>query len=271
MSAQAVTLLADGCHFETKPSCGFPAPDANLFVWDPIFHIGPLGVTKPILLAVVVTVLTVAFFWAAFSKPKLVPRGMQNVGELGYLFVRDGIGRSIIGKQGDRYLPFLVSLFFFVWLMNLMAFIPGVQFPVTSRIGFPAGLAIVVWLVYMGIGFRKHGFVGFLKVLCWPSGVPAWVMVILVPIEFFSNVFVRPFTLAIRLFANMFAGHLLITTFSVAAWYLLAPNFGIIFAGVSLTLAIVMTAFELLIQALQAFIFTALTSSYIAGALEEAH
>jgi F-type H+-transporting ATPase subunit a len=272
VSAHAL-VLAESCHFETEPSCGFPAPGPEFFVWEPIFTIPGIdfGVTKPMLLSLLSALLILGFFWAAFGNSKVIPSKLQLIGEAGYTFVRDGISRDIIGKKGDRFLPFLMGLFFFIWVMNTLAFIPLIQFPATSRIAFPAGLAAMVWLLYMGVGFRKHGFLGYLKVLCWPSGVPGWVMVLLVPIEFISNVFVRPFTLAIRLFANMFAGHMLVATFSVAAWYLLAPNYGALFAGVSFVLAIVFIAFELLIQFLQAYIFTALTSTYLAGALEEAH
>jgi F-type H+-transporting ATPase subunit a len=96
-------------------------------------------------------------------------------------------------------------------------------------------------------------------------------MVILVPIEFFSNIFVRPFTLAVRAFANMFAGHLLIVMFSIASWYLLSPSLGALYGSVSFVVAAGLTAFELLVQFLQAYIFVMLASSYIAGALEEAH
>ena len=165
----------------------------------------------------------------------------------------------------------MVSLFFFVWVMNVMSIIPFAQFPVTSKIAFPAALAGLVWVTYMTLTFRKHGFVGGLKNLCWPSGIPGWVMFILVPIEFFSNIFVRPFTLAVRLFANMFAGHLLVVMFSVATWYLLTPSLGALYAGASFVVTIGLTAFELLIQFLQAYIFVMLASTYISGALEEAH
>jgi len=262
-------LASDGCHLNS--GCGFPAPGSEIFVFPPVFSIGSFDVTKPMLLAVIGVSAILIFFYQAFSRPKLVPRGAQNLGEVGYLFVRDGIAREAMGKKGDQYVPFLVTLFFLVWTFNFLSIVPFAQFPVTSRIAFPVVLALVVWVVYMWVGFRRHGFVGYLRVLCWPSGVPWWVMPILVPIEFFSNIFVRPFTLAIRLFANMFAGHLLIAMFSVATWYLLTPSIGALFAGISFALAIVMTAFELLIQALQAYIFTALTANYLAGALEEAH
>jgi F-type H+-transporting ATPase subunit a len=174
-----------------------------------------------------------------------------------------------MGKQGDKYVPFLLALFFFVWLMNVMSFVPGIQFPVSSIIAFPAALAIMVWLTYMYAGFKKHGL-GYFRVLGVPSGVPVGILFILTPIELLSNIFVRPFTLAIRLFANMFAGHLLVATFSAGAWYMFSVK-GIVFSGASFTMAIVMTGFELFIQALQAYIFVMLTASYLGGALEEAH
>src|SRR5580700_6377832 len=107
-----VEALPGGCHIVPK-GCGYTPPtQESAFHFSPIFHIGHWGVTKPELLMVIVVAVIIAFFWAAFSKPKLVPRGVQNIGELGILFVRDQILRPMIGKKGDGYMPFLVSLFF---------------------------------------------------------------------------------------------------------------------------------------------------------------
>jgi F-type H+-transporting ATPase subunit a len=267
----ALRTDGSGCHLFGNNGCGFPAPTKNIFDFTgrPIFTIGSFAVTKPIALAVLIVVLVVGFFWIAFAKPALVPRGVQNVGEVAYLFVRDQIARDAMGKKGDKYVPFLFSLFFFVWLMNVMSFIPGIQFPVSSRIAFPISLAVMVWLTYMYAGFKRHGL-GYFRVLGVPSGVPIGILLILTPIELLSNIFVRPFTLAIRLFANMFAGHLLLATFSAGAWYMFSAK-GIAFSGASFLMAIVMTGFELFIQALQAYIFVMLTASYLAGALGEAH
>ncbi|MFD9125922.1 F0F1 ATP synthase subunit A [Kitasatospora sp. NPDC059571] len=258
-----------GCHLNS--GCGFPAPGLNEFDFKPIFTVGGVDFTKPMLLSVLCALLVVGFFWAAFAKPKLLPGKLQLVGEIGYDFVKRSIVLETIGKKGEKYVPMLVSMFFFVWIMNIMSIIPFAQFPVMSRIAFPVGLAAVVWITYMTLTFKKHGFVGGLKNLCWPSGIPGWVMFILVPIEFFSNIFVRPFTLAVRAFANMFAGHLLIVVFSVASWYLLSPSIGALYGSVSFVVAVALTGFELLVQFLQAYIFVMLASSYIAGALEEAH
>ncbi|MFF1903128.1 F0F1 ATP synthase subunit A [Kitasatospora sp. NPDC058218] len=271
MSAELTSSLASGsCHFGDA-GCGFPAPGLNEFQFEPIFTIGSVEFNKPMLLSIIVSLLVIVFFWAAFAKPRLVPGKLQLVGEIGYDFVKRSIVLETIGKKGEKYVPMLVSMFFFVWLMNIMSVIPFAQFPVTAAIAFPAGLAAVVWVTYMTLTFKKHGFVGGLKNLCWPSGIPGWVMFILVPIEFFSNIFVRPFTLAVRAFANMFAGHLLIVMFSIASWYLLSPTLGALYGSASFIVAIGLTAFELLVQFLQAYIFVMLASSYIAGALEEAH
>ncbi|MFJ8043103.1 F0F1 ATP synthase subunit A [Kitasatospora sp. NPDC096147] len=267
-----LTLLASGgsCHFDDL-GCGFPAPGLNEFQFKPIFTIGSIEFNKPMLLAFFCAFLVIAFFWAAFAKPKLLPGKMQLVGEIGYDFVKRSIVLETIGKKGEKFVPMLVSMFFFIWIMNIMSIIPFAQFPVMAAIAFPAGLAAVVWFTYMFLTFKQHGFVGGMKNLCWPSGIPGWVMFILVPIEFFSNIFVRPFTLAVRAFANMFAGHLLIVMFSIASWYLLSPSLGALYGSVSFVVTIALTAFELLVQFLQAYIFVMLASSYIAGALEEAH
>jgi F-type H+-transporting ATPase subunit a len=269
----ALSTDGSGCHLFGSNSCGFghvsPSSEDFDFSHRPAFHFLGYGVTKPTLIVVLIIVLMLSFGWAAFNKPKMVPRGVQNVGEVAYLFVRDRIARDSMGKQGDKYVPFLFSLFFFVWLMNIMSIVPGVQFPVSSVYAFPLALALMVWLTYLYAGFQRHGL-GYFRVLGVPSGVPLGILVILTPIELLSNIFIRPFTLGIRLFANMFAGHLLLATFSAGAWYMFSVK-GIVFSGASFTMAIVMTGFELFIQALQAYIFVMLTASYLQGALEEAH
>ena len=268
MSAQ--TLLANSdCHINA--GCAFPAPGLNSFDFKPIFSVGGIEFTKPMLLAVICMLLVVGFFWVAFAKPKLVPGKLQLVGEIGYNFIARSIAREVIGKKGDKYVPFLMSIFFFVWLMNIMSIIPLAQFPSTSRFAFPAGLAALVFVTYMYLTFKTHGFKGGVKNLVWIEGLPKPLVPLIVLLEFIQNVITRPFTLAVRLWANMFAGHMLIVMFSVASWYLLTPSFLSVVAGGSFVLAAGMTAFEVLIQFLQAYIFTLLASIYISGALEESH
>jgi F-type H+-transporting ATPase subunit a len=267
-----VEALASGCHIFS--GCGYSPPivgqTSGIFYFTPIFHIGRWGVTKPELLMAIVVAVIIAFFWAAFRKPKLVPRGAQNVGELGVLFVRDQILRPMIGKKGDGYLPFLISLFFFIWMMNLLEIIPVAQFPVPAHIGFVWILVLMVWLTYMTVGIRAKGPVGFFTGMI-PSGVPWWIMWLLVPLIWLSDIFIRPFTLGIRLFANMFAGHLLLLVFYLATWYFVSASFGLVYAAGSLAMVIILTGFEMLIQFLQAFIFTMLTAFYIGDSLETGH
>ncbi|HEY2574723.1 MAG TPA: F0F1 ATP synthase subunit A [Streptosporangiaceae bacterium] len=262
------TALASGCHIFS--GCGYPAPSNNDFVFSPAFSIGPWHVTKPELLMVICVLAILLFFWAAFRRPKLVPRGVQNIGELGVLFVRDQILRPMIGRKGDGYLPFLVSLFFFIWIMNLLEIIPVAQFPVPAHIGFAWILVALVWFTYMTVGIRAKGPIGFFRGMI-PSGVPWWIMGLLVPIIWLSDIIVRPFTLGVRLFANMFAGHLLLLVFYFATWYFVSASAGAVYAVGSLAMVIILTAFEMLIQFLQAFIFTMLTAFYIGDSLESAH
>jgi F-type H+-transporting ATPase subunit a len=273
----ATSVVASGgpdCHLGTE--CGFPAPGAEIFQFDAVFTFTVAGleftVTKVTVLLFVCVILILGFFMYAFRKPKLVPRGAQNVGEMGYLFIRDGIARDTIGKEGDKYVPFLFSFFFLVWLSNFMGIVPFAQIPVTSIFAIPVAFALIVYITWVPIAVYKQGFAGFFKNMMFPPGVPKAMYVLLAPLELLSNLIVRPATHAIRLFANMFAGHLLIATFSVAAFYLLSASvIGILGSAASFTVAVALTGFEALIQALQAYIFTLLAAVYIAGALHPEH
>jgi F-type H+-transporting ATPase subunit a len=251
--------------------CGYQAPSISNFYFKPLFTIGGIQFTKPILIMVLSLVILLALFYAAFRRPKLVPRGVQNLGEMGVLAVRDQILRPQLGSRGDRYLPFLVSLFFFIYFMNIFELIPVFQFPATSKYAFPLGLTLVVWVTYLAIGIKNQGPVGYFKNMAVPSGAPWWILPLLSPIELFSNIFVRPFTLSIRLFANMLSGHLLLLVFSIGAWYLLSLSIGLVFAAASFIVFLLVFLLEILITLLQAFIFTTLTAYYISDALAPAH
>ncbi len=259
---------AGGCHIFS--GCGYPAPGLQSFDFRPLFTIGSFNFTKPMLIAVICMLAVIGFFWAAFRKPQLIPRGVQNLAEIGILAVRDQILRPSLGKRGDSYLPFLVSLFFYIWLMNLMELIPVFQFPAMSRIGFVWPLVAFVYLLYLYLGFKHQGFPGYIKNMI-PWDVPKPVLIILIPIELARFFIVQPFTLGVRLFANMFAGHLLLLIFTLASWYLASLSIGLLFAAGSFVMVFFVFLLELLIDLLQAFIFTTLTAVYIASSLEAAH
>ncbi|ASQ96984.1 F0F1 ATP synthase subunit A [Streptomyces sp. 11-1-2] len=269
MSSDQTLAFETNCHI--FDGCGFPAPGLHSFKFEPLFSIGGFDFNKPMLLALLGTVAIVWFFWAAFARAKVVPGKLQMIGEAGYDFVRRGLVYEALGKkEGEKYVPLMVSIFFFVWIMNLWSIIPVAQFPVTSIIAFPAGLAAIVYILWMYLTFKKHGFVGGWKNITGYDKDLGAILPMIVVIEFFSNVIIRPFTHAVRLFANMFAGHLLLLMFTIGTWYLL-NGIGIVYAGASFVMTILLTAFELFIQAVQAYVFVLLACNYVQGALAEHH
>ncbi|MEU6344322.1 MULTISPECIES: F0F1 ATP synthase subunit A [unclassified Streptomyces] len=273
LAVSDVKTLAFETNCHIFDGCGFPAPGLHSFLFKPLIGDGDGSVyfNKTMLLALLGSIVIVGFFWAAFAKPKVVPGKLQMVAEAGYDFVRRGIVYETIGKRdGEKYVPFMVSLFFFVWILNLWSIIPIAQFPVTAIISYPAALAAIVYITWMSLTFKKHGFVGGWKNITGYDKNLGPVLPMVVGLEFLSNVIVRPFTHAVRLFANMFAGHVLLLLFTIASWYLL-NGIGIAYASVSFVMVIVMTAFELFIQAVQAYVFVLLACSYIQGALAEHH
>jgi F-type H+-transporting ATPase subunit a len=253
----------------------FVAPGPNSFDFSevPLFHLGGLAVTKPMVQLLLGALVVFVFFYAAFRRPSLVPGRMQFAGESAYGMVRNSIGRDIIGSHDFiKFVPYLVTIFFFILINNAFASIPGIQFPTFSRASMAYALAGLSWVIYNAVGIKKHGFIGYLKLQSVPSGVSPVMYPLLVPLEFFSNILVRPVTLALRLFANMFAGHLLLILFSTGGLFLLEyGGIGYVAGPAAWILAIAISFLELLVQFLQAYVFTLLNAMYISGALADEH
>jgi len=253
---------------------GFTPPGPADFELPAIFG-DSLLFTKPALLLVLAAVMVFGFFLVTSRKMAMVPSKAQYAGEQAYSFVRNGIARDIIGSHDFmKFVPLLVALFFFILLNNVFGIIPFIQFPTFSRVSFAYALAGLIWVVYNGIGIWKHGLFGYLKHVTVPGGIRGPILLLIIPLEFFSTVIVRPATLALRLFANMFAGHLLLILFTLGAEYLVfeADKAAYTPVGVlAFLLAIVISFLELLVQFLQAYVFTLLTAMYISGALAEEH
>lgn len=232
------------------------------------------GVTKPMLQIVLSAVLVFALFYLASRKRAMVPGKLQFAGEGAYGFVRNSIGREVLGSHDfARFVPYLFTLFFFILLNNLFATIPFLQFPTFSRSGMVYGLAIMSWIIYNAVGIKKHGFFGYLKHQTVPPGIKGPMLILLVPLEFMSNILVRPVTLALRLFCNMFAGHLLLILFALGGEYLIVEMGGA-YIGVGLlawVLFIAVAFLEILIQFLQAYVFVLLNAMYIQGAISDEH
>ncbi|MGH3462991.1 MAG: F0F1 ATP synthase subunit A [Kribbellaceae bacterium] len=236
---------------------------------------GTEWLNKPILVSSLTVIVIIWFFWAASRKAEIVPGKLQFAGELGYNFVRNSIARDAIGSaEHMKYVPYLVALFFFILLNNVAATVPLIQFPTFSHIGWAYSAAILSWVIYNAVGIRKHGFLGYLRHQTMPAGVPGWLMPLMIPIEFISNILVRPISLSLRLFANMFAGHILLLVFVLGGEYLLLHSGSIALAGVgvvTLLMGLAIAGLELFVQMIQAYIFTVLSAQYIGSAIAEDH
>ncbi|MGI5283776.1 F0F1 ATP synthase subunit A [Nonomuraea polychroma] len=148
----------------TSPSPGqWQAPGLELFEFSPIIPGGPEWLTKPVLIALLSAIVVMALCWAAFAKPKLVPRGWQSLGEYAYVFVREQIAKPNLGQDSDRWMGFLLTVFLTVLIWNLMGVIPLIQFPLAAHIAFPLVLALTVYGVKIYLGVRHHGVRGYLR------------------------------------------------------------------------------------------------------------
>ena len=254
---------------------GFQAPGIEIFEWPDIVHLEVAGIdvsiNRVVLQMFLVALLVWGLFFVAFRRPRLVPSGLQNLMEMFVDFIRNQIVLEVIGRDGLRFLPYLTTLFVFVLFGNLGGVLPLILFPLNGRMALPAVMAICSLLLFISVGISSQGPAYFKNAL-FPPGIPWPVYVLLTPIEFVSTFIVRPVTLAIRLLANMIAGHLILSVFFVATGYMLTSlNFSMVFGIGALIFSVALIAFELFVAGLQAYVFTILSAVYIAGALEPEH
>jgi F-type H+-transporting ATPase subunit a len=254
---------------------GFQAPGTEDFFWPVVGGDSSWAITRPMLVMAISVGLLAWFFVTVAGKLTVVPNKRQWMAEQAYGFVRNSIARDVIGAKDFRpYVPLLFTLFTLILFNNVMGVLPFVQFPTFSRIAFPIVLTLIVYVVYHTVAIRKkHGVIGYLKSLV-PPGLPLWLRPIMFFLEVLTYFIIRPLTLALRLFGNMLAGHLMLLVFILGGEYLLLHGSSIFiqFSGIlGLAFGVVMTFFELLVQFLQAFIFTLLTALYISDAVSEHH
>ncbi|MEV6298457.1 F0F1 ATP synthase subunit A [Actinoplanes sp. NPDC051861] len=227
--------------------------------------------TKITLLVWLAVALIIVFFLASYRKPQLVPTKKQWIAESVYGFVRNNIAVDMIGPAGVRFAPYLTTLFCFILLNNFWGIVPLVQISPMSHIAFPAVLAVISYVLFIWVGIRHHGFGKYFMHALKPPA-PWFILPLLVPIEFFSTFLVRPFSLAVRLFANMFAGHMLLLVFTLGGFAMIGANAAFApFSVLSWGLTIALTLLEFLVICLQAYVFTVLTASYVQGALADEH
>lgn len=226
-------------------------------------NVGGLDVsfTNASLFMVFAIVAVTLFLTFSMRSRAMVPGRMQSMAELSYEFIANMI-KDNVGSEGRKYFPFIFSIFMFVLFCNLLGMIPY-SFTVTSHIIVTFALAALVFLVVTIVAIVRHGFkfLGFFI----PSGVPAILLVLLVPIEIISY-FVRPVSLSVRLFANMLAGHTLMKVFG---GFVIA--LGIFLGWLPLAFIVALTGLEFLVAFLQAYVFAILSCLYLNDAIHLHH
>lgn len=235
-----------------------------------LFEGTPFELDRLMLVRILMTVVLLAFFSLAMRSPKIVPRGIQNVGEMALGFVKDQIADEVLGKeQGKRFLPVIATIFFAVLFLNFSGVIPFINISSNARVGMPIVLAALAYVVFNYVGIKKYGFFKYVKSSIVVPNVPIALHLLLIPIEFISTFILRPFTLTVRLMANMLAGHImLVLFFSATQFFFFEAATGMkVFGLFSLVAGFGFTLFELLVIFLQAYVFALLTAVYIDLAL----
>lgn len=234
-----------------------------------VFNIGPWGVTQYIIWLFIAFIVVLAVVLLSAKKLTLVPNNkFINMVEFGYQFVRRNVAEDVIGHGYKAHLPFLATLFFFILICNILGLVPGFKTS-TGSISCTWALAVVSFVYFNYYGLKTSGLLGYLKSLC-PSGVPGPMRPIIWFLEFFSMV-IRVLTLAVRLYGNMLAGHMVLAVFGIATTcFIQAALFSgtmDLIAGIPsiawFLLLVIMYAMECLVAFIQAFVFAILSASYI--------
>lgn len=283
LAATALTAVDDG-HAESTSqnffewlftSTGFHAPSVDDLNPDALLFGGTiLEFNRITLVRVFAAVVMIGIVWLVARRAKVVPGRGQAALEVALDFVRVQIAEEVMGAERARkYVPFLTTLFLAIVFFNITGVVPLLNIAGTSLIGLPIIMALWVYVMYLGAGVRKHGLGGYLKSSLFPPGVPWPIYLLLTPIEALQVFILRPATLALRLAANMIAGHLLLVlTFSATHFFLLEATGALKAAGaVSLAAGLAFTLFEIFVALLQAYVFVMLATVYLNMSLEEEH
>lgn len=247
---------------------GLEFPPINAVLrWQDIFP----SFNKIGLIAVIASLIGIGIFFIASRQDNTkAPRGIRNLAESVIDFIQNGIIMQTMGKSGMAWTPFLMSLFVFVYLTNTPGIIPFLQMPATARLAIPLSMSLLVWATFIGTGLKHQGL-GYFGHILWPPGVPVFLKPLVGLIEFISTIFVTPFSLTVRLMANLMAGHILLVTFALLSESLFRAQTNqaiLVPMGIlPLIMLIGVTAFEVLVGFLQAYIFTILAAVYIGNSI----
>jgi F-type H+-transporting ATPase subunit a len=267
-------ILASECDVAGEVICA-PADVKELFEYkEALFSIGAFSVTRTVLLFFLAVIIVIGLLYFGLRRSRPVPTKFELMIQALVEFVRDGIAKDIIGPDGGKYAPYLLSLFLFILVGNLFEITPFINFPITSRMAIPAFLALVTWVIFVIVGFRKNGL-HYVLDMAWPRSVPVGLRWLVGLIELVSTFLLRPLTLAVRLFANLVAGHLMLTLLlgSGVVFVLAVGDVGAK-AGLGLVwfaVGLIIFVFEIVVAVLQAYIFTLLSAVYIQSSIHPAH
>ena len=267
-------ILASECDVVNEVICA-PTDVRDLFEFtDAWFTIGNFQFTRTVFLIFLAAFIVVALLYFGLRRNRLVPSKFELTMESTVEFVRDGIGKDVIGPEGSKYVPYLLAIFLFILVGNLFEVTPLINFPITSRMAIPFFLSLVTYVIFVFVGFKKYGF-RFLGDTIWPKHVPIGLRWLVGIIELFSVFLLRPLTLAVRLFANMLAGHLMLTLLlgSGVIFILAFPEIGAkALVGIPwFALGLGIFVFEIVVAVLQAYIFTLLSAVYIQSSIHFEH
>lgn len=266
-------ILAFSCEPTQQPLC-IPGNILELFLLPEL--IGNINRTMVYIMLAAFVVVGLLYF--TYRKPRLVPTrfGMAIEGLVN--LVRRDIAVGVIGPGGEKYAPYLLSLFLFILVGNYFGITPFIMFPIGSRMAIPMFLALMTYVIFVFAGFKKQGL-AYLGHLLWPPGVPVALKPLIGLIEFVSVLVVRPFSLAVRLFANLVAGHTMLALLLGSGVYFVYSGIigeigflqAFLVGPLWFVFGMAIFVLELLILFLQAYIFTLLSAVYIESSLHPAH
>ena len=271
LTALAGSIVAADSSFPPTPST----------FWQPLVVFGEvqlfgepmtIALTRPMVVLALSMVAIALWLHLSTRKVAVVPGKSQWITEQTHGFVREGVARDMIGSRDFLpYVPFLFSIFIVILFNNWAGIIPFINLPTFGRVGMSAGLTLIVYVLYHAIGFKRHGFLGYFKFMV-PAGLPVVMVPIVFVLELMTFFITRPLTLALRLFGNMFAGHMLVLVLTLGAWQMFQSG-GIytVLAFPAWIASLGVFVFEMLSQAIQAYVFVLLSASYIGAAVADDH
>lgn len=262
-------ILAFECDASEVVICT-PPTILELFDFPPIFG----QVNRTVIFIFLAALVIMASLYFAYRQPRVVPTKFGVFIDSIVRLVRDDIAVGVIGHGGEKFAPYLLSIFLFILVGNFFGLTPLINFPLGSRMAIPAFLALLTWVIFVVVGIAKQGL-GYFANLLWPPGVPVALKPLIGAIELVSTILVRPFSLAVRLFANLVAGHTMLTLLlGTGVVFLLAlPDIGARgLLGIPwFVFGMAIYLLEILVALLQAYIFTLLSAVYIQTSLHPEH